>query len=411
MKLNLMREYLFFDHAATTRCSEAAAKLLSRYTTEEYGNPSSSHAYGKAASKAISNARKTLADVFKVEPAQVIFTAGGTESDNMAIYGVAMSALEKGQKPRILYSAIEHPAVKKTAQSLERLGLDPQAIAVTANAEIETAELEKLLNQNTALVSVMQVNNIVGAIQPVEELARRCKHLVPNLIFHTDCVQAFGKIAHPLAGSPIDLVSISGHKVHGPKGIGALIVLSKHLLKDGLSPLIWGGDQESGFRSGTQSAGLIAAFGSAAQETLAHRESNFEKVKALHDLFKSELIAKKLLTLDPAESPFLWNSPKTAVPHIVNLSFMNIKPGRGAGSLPPGLLANLLEERGCLVSTGSACSSQKKEPDPVLTAMALPPEVCNSSLRVSLAASHTEQEIHTLVKALTDSVSAIAELY
>lgn len=406
-----MRDYLFFDHAATTRCSDAAAKLLSRFTTEDYGNPSSSHAYGKAASKAISDARKNLAEIFKVEPSQVLFTGGGTESDNMAIYGIGMNSLEKGRKARVLYSSIEHPAVKRTAQSLKRLGLDPQAIPVDSNALVNYADLEKLLNDKTALVSVMQVNNIVGTVLPVEELARRCKHLQPDVLFHSDCVQSFGKVQHPASGSAVDLVSISGHKVHGPKGVGALIVLSKHLLKEGLSPLIWGGDQESGFRSGTQSAGLIAGFVAAAQETLAHREANYLKVMELNDLFRSSLISRKLLSLDPAQSLLRWNSPSGALPHIVNLSFMNIKPGRPANMLPPGLLANLLEERGCLVSTGSACSSQKKEPDPVLTAMGLPPDVCNSSIRVSFATSNTPEQVETLVQAMESSVQAVAELF
>jgi cysteine desulfurase len=231
------------------------------------------------------------------------------------------------------------------------------------------------------------------------------------VIFHTDAVQAFGKVEHPAAGSPIDLVSISAHKVHGPKGVGALIVLNEGLLKSGIRPLIWGGDQESGLRSGTQNAGLIAGFHAAAQETLAQRAQVENHVRKLQSYFKEMLLARGLIHADPARCLLRWNSPTQAVPHIINLSLMQVAPGKSAAVFPSGLLAQMLEERHCLVSTGSACSSKKKAPDAVLAAMGLPAEACSSALRISFSSSNQMEDVDTLVAALEDSLKSMSSLF
>lgn len=416
-----MKNYLFFDNAATTRCCDSAARLLHRFATEDFGNPSSSHAYGQKASRAISEARQFFAQTFKVKPAQVIFTGGGTEADNLAVYGVALQAIvtanqkssETGKpatRPRVLVSAIEHPAVRKTAESLSEMGIDAQLIPVTADAQIQMDVLEKLLTPETVLVSIQQVNNIVGSVLPVTEIARRCKELQPHVIFHTDSVQAFGKVDHPVAGSAVDLVSISGHKVHGPKGVGALIVLNENLLKTGIRPLIWGGEQEGGLRSGTQNAGLIAGFHAAAQETLEHKAKIEAHIKKLQSYFKELLLIRGLIHADSTKSLLRWNSPSQAIPHIINLSLMQVAPGKSAAIFPSGLLAQMLEERGCLVSTGSACSSKKKAPDAVLTAMGLPTEACSSALRISFSSAIQPQDVDTLVAALEESIKTLNSL-
>lgn len=416
-----MKNYLFFDNAATTRCCDSAARLLHRFATEDFGNPSSSHAYGQKASRAISEARQFFAQTFKVKPAQVIFTGGGTEADNLAVYGVALQAIvtanqkssETGKpatRPRVLVSAIEHPAVRKTAESLSEMGIDAQLIPVTADAQIQMDVLEKLLTPETVLVSIQQVNNIVGSVLPVTEIARRCKELQPHVIFHTDSVQAFGKVDHPVAGSAVDLVSISGHKVHGPKGVGALIVLNENLLKTGIRPLIWGGEQEGGLRSGTQNAGLIAGFHAAAQETLEHKAKVEAHIKKLQSYFKELLLIRGLIHADSTKSLLRWNSPSQAIPHIINLSLMQVAPGKSAAIFPSGLLAQMLEERGCLVSTGSACSSKKKAPDAVLTAMGLPTEACSSALRISFSSAIQPQDVDTLVAALEESIKTLNSL-
>jgi cysteine desulfurase len=399
-----MENYLFFDNASTTKCCEAAAELVRRYALEDFGNPSSSHALGQQAAKAIRDARVFFAKTFNVNPEQIIFTGSGSEADNLAVYGVALDAIarRKATRPRVIVSAIEHPAVRKTAQSLAGLGVDVQLAPVGRDGQLVREKYLELLTPETVLVSVHRVNNIVGSILPVEELARVAKERVPGVIFHTDAVQAFGRVDVPTHPSPVDLVSVSAHKVEGPKGVGALIVLDRALLKTGLRPLVWGGDQEGGFRSGTQNAGLIAGFAAAAEQTLRNRADHTDHARKLRDRLRDRLAGLRLL--DTAESDkgrVRWNSPEAGVPHIVSLSV----PG-----FPSGPLAKLLEERRCLVSTGSACSSQKMEPDPVLSSMGFPPPVHSSAIRVSFSRCNHLEDVDTLAAALDESIRLMNRL-
>ena len=401
-----MRNYLFFDNASTTKCCKAATDLLQRYADEDFGNPSSSHALGQQAARAIREARVFFAETFKVSPEQVIFTGSGSEADNLAVYGVAMEALVRqkrtgGPSPRVIASATEHPAVRKTVQSLTALGIDAQLVPVDSKGQINKEKLLELLTPETVLVSIQRVNNIVGSLLPVEELAKLCKEKVPHLTFHTDAVQAFGKVEVPTFPSQVDLISISAHKIHGPKGVGAMIVLNKKLLKNGIRPLIWGGEQEGGFRSGTQSAGLIAGFHVAAAQSLKDREGFLEHCGTLQEYLEKQLRKHGLLDDQPSKSKLHWNSPREGVPYIVSLSV----PG-----FPSGPLAKLLEERNCLVSTGSACSSQKTEPDPVLSAMGLSSQIYGSAIRISFSSSIQKKDIDTLVQALDESIQLMAQL-
>jgi cysteine desulfurase len=379
---------------------------MKRFAHEDFGNPSSSHAFGQQAARAIREARVFFSKSFNISPEQVIFTGSGSEADNLAVYGVTMDALAKrcarnepGPMPRILVCSTEHPAVRKTAASLAALNIDVQFLPVDCDGQIDRSRFDELLTPETVLVSIQRVNNITGAVHPVEELARFAKERVPSLIFHTDAVQAFGRVDVPIYPSAVDLVAISAHKVEGPKGVGALLVLNKSLLKSGLRPLIWGGEQEGGFRSGTQNAGLIAGFHAAAERTLAKREEYTKHTQALRARLQELLFAKGLLGGE--KSPLRWNSPKTAVPHIVSLS---------VPSFPSGPLAKLLEERFCLVSTGSACSSAKAEPDAVLTAMGLAPHLCNAAIRISFSGSNQLEEVDTLVNALDESIQLMSRL-
>jgi cysteine desulfurase len=402
-----MKRYLFFDHASTTQCCSEAAALVQKFAVESYGNPSSAHHFGQQAARAIREARVFFAQEFGVSPEQVIFTGSGSEADNLAIYGVAMSALVRNQRPgsaasappRVLFSAIEHPAVKKTALSLSALGVDVQPIPVDSRGQIRADEFQRLLTPETVLVSIQQVNNIMGAILPVEELAAQAKARVPRVVFHTDAVQSFGKVPAPRAPSPVDLVSVSAHKIQGPKGVGALLVLNRELLKNGLRPLVWGGEQEGGFRSGTQNAGLIAGFHAAAAEVLSRRDEFTANATRLRRAFRDALASRGLLA---EGGPVRWNSPEVAVPHIVSLSV----PG-----YPPAPLAKLLEERGFLVSTGSACSSQKAEPDAVLAAMGLPSTLQSSAIRVSFSGCcTTQEEVEALAGGLEESITLMRAL-
>jgi cysteine desulfurase len=388
--------YLFFDSASTTRCCEEAAALVQQFAVEDYGNPSSSHVFGQRAARAILKSRQFFAAHFNVEPNQIIFTGSGTESDNLAIYGVATHCLQKRGHPiRIIASKTEHPAVRKTVESLVPFGVEVKLAEVDSTGQIDREKFRELLTPETALVSIHRVNNIVGTILPVEELAREVKEKCPQALFHTDAVQAFGRVSLPRSHSAVDLVSISAHKIQGPKGIGALIVLNKALLKSGMRPLIWGGDQEGGLRSGTQSAGLITGFHAAAEKTLSQMKTAVDHTTSLRQHFRELLAERKLL------DRVHWNSPEDAVPHIVNLS---------VPQFPSGPLAKLLEERLCLVSTGSACSSLKQEPDAVLKAMGLSLPFANSTLRVSFSASNTLEEVDTLAHALEESLARMSEL-
>ncbi|MBY0469651.1 cysteine desulfurase [bacterium] len=405
-----MKNPLFFDHASTTPACPQAVETVRKYANEEFGNPSSAHALGQKCAQAIRDARKYFAHHFRVEPEQVIFTGGGTESDNLAIQGTALRILSRAKNPdevartRVLASATEHPAVTKTVTSLKDFGFDCQFIPVKGDGQIDLDRFSQLLSQDTAIVSIQQVNNILGTVHPVEDLARFAKKVNPSLIFHTDAVQAFGKVPSPKAPSPVDLVSISAHKIGGPKGVGALIALNPAIVKQALlRPLIWGGGQEDGMRSGTQNAGLIAGFHLAAEETIKATEARQRHLETLNKVLKKSLIQRNLLSADPKQiSPLVWNSSEKSIPGIVSLS---------APGLPSSSLAMLLEQRGIVVSTGSACSSKKMEPDSVLSAMGCPLEISGSAIRISMSHEHTEADISTLAATFDDAVQLMTKLY
>ncbi|HAR41922.1 MAG TPA: hypothetical protein DCS07_04715 [Bdellovibrionales bacterium] len=401
-----MAHPLYFDYAATTPCCEEAIFRMAPFSAEFFGHPSSAHAYGQKAATVIREARRFFAESFGVEPEQIVFTGSGTEADNLAIYGPALTRLSTAMKnsesipqqsPRplgkILYSAIEHSAVSKTASSLRDFGFDPNPIAVTPEGQIDEMRFNALLGPDVQLVSIHLVNNILGTLYPIESLAQKVKSQAPLSYFHTDAIQAFGRVELPHSGSAVDMVSISSHKIEGPKGVGALILLNRKLVKT-LRPLIWGGGQEAGLRSGTQNAGLIAGFHAAAQMTLAKRSRYTQHTIALRQEFQAQLLARGLLQ-KTRNSRIHWNSPALAVPHIVNISF----PGIQAGPL-----ARLLEERNCLVSTGSACSAGKTQLEPVLVALGATAALQTSAIRVSFSDRTSREDIHTLAQAIEDSI-------
>jgi cysteine desulfurase len=399
-----MNKQLYFDHAATTPLCLEAAKKSEEYSLQCFANPSSSHSLGREAARAINEARKFFAGNFGVEPEQVIFTGSGTESDNLAIYGVHAAKLAQKLKSGVAQSlefacsSVEHPAVKKTIRSLEDFGTTSVQIPVNAQAQIEIESLKDFISEKTNFLSVMRVNNIVGSVFPVEELAREAKRINPKLVFHSDCVQAFGKISIPRSPSSVDLVSISSHKVEGPKGVGALIVLNRNLLDTTqLRPLIFGGGQENGFRSGTQSAALISGFHAAAQKTLFHLDEHSSKVSFLRENFKNTLKKDDFLS-----ESLRWNSPENAVPNITNLS---------APRIPSSALLKLLEKKGIIASAGSACSSTSTVADPVLTSMGLLPEHAKSSFRISFSNQHSVQDVQSLTLALKEALSELRDIF
>ncbi len=384
---------VYFDYAATTPVSSAAFEVLRAFSTESFANPASQHRDGQRASETITDARKFFADYFGTSGSQIVFTSGGTEANNFALYGTALAALAAGStKKRILVSAIEHPAVRDCARSLSELGFDVQSIPVDRNGQIKRESFQKLLTAETLIVSIMRVNNVMGAINDVEAIAREAKSRFPDLIFHSDAVQAFGKVSVPRSPSSVDLLSLSAHKIHGPKGIGALVVLNPTLVQEGrLRPLLWGGGQEAGLRSGTQSPGLIGAFAEAAREVTRRLQENFDIVASFRKHLEQSLVSRGVA--DAVQ----YNSPPSASPYVCNLT---LRGHTGAE------VVRELSNTGICVSAGSACCSTKKEPDPVLTAMGLPPARTLHGVRISLAPEVTLDELEQLADALTAVVSS-----
>ena len=369
-----MPQEIYLDNSATTRVSKAAAEKALYMMTECYGNPSSLHSKGFAAEREMTAAREILAQRLSAQPHEVYFTSGGTESDNIAIFGAAYAKKRAGN--RIVTTAIEHPAVLATMAALEKEGFEVVYVQPDADGNIPAAKFEPVIDTKTILVSVMAVNNETGAVLPLKEIAGIIKRKKAPALFHTDAVQAFCKLPVSFKRLGVDLISVSGHKVHAPKGVGALVVRSGVRIL----PHAFGGGQEKNLRPGTEGVPQICAFGAAVQEMPA--ESDAERtVRA---------VQTHLLERLRAMSEVVLNSPENAMPYIVNLS---------AGRVRAETMLHFLAQRGIYVSSGSACG--KAKPSHVLTAMGLPRERIESSLRVSLSAENTMEEIDAFADALT----------
>ncbi len=380
---------------------------MQQYATTDYGNPSSSHLFGQKAGQAIREARIFFSEQFRCAPEQIIFTGSGTEANNLAISGLSLYFCVQSKKPsspiQVITSSTEHASVRKTVTSLKDFGIHSEFIPVHRSGQPDILKLEEALQSKTThsiLLSLHQVNSIVGTIFDLESIAKKVKKIAPHLIIHADSVQAFGKIPVPRYPSSIDVITLSGHKIEGPKGVGALIVLNKNILPR-IRPILWGGEQENGLRAGTQNAGLIAGFHEAAQQALHQQDDFLRHTSQLRNHFRSLLERKNLLKKNDSFGSVHWNSPENSIPNIINLSV----PG-----LPSGALTQLLEERKCLVSVGSACSSQKTEKDPVLKAMGFGPEIQNSSIRISFSRTHQLSEIEILGAALSDSIDQMKKM-
>ncbi len=406
-----MRDAIFFDHAATTPCTKEAVKIFLKYSDKNFANPSSLHGLGVAAARIIKEARAFFCEVFCVDEKQVIFTSGGTESDNLALYGCVLPHVLKtpiaNNKINIIVSALEHPAVMKTALSLKDFGVEVQIAPVNSYlskdpGQIDQKKIHDLVNNQTVLVSVQQVNNIIGVIQPIEELSVRVKSRYNDIVFHSDAVQSFGKIQTPIAGSGVDLLSISSHKVGGPKGVGALIILNKKLINK-IRPIIWGGGQEFALRSGTQSPGLVGAFYVASKNALGKLKDFQNHTLKLREQLRALL--KNDLLLNSKENPtgrVYWNSPEASVSNIISLSV----PG-----CPSGALINLLEEGACVVSAGSACDSKKEKSDLFVESLGLPNKFMGSTIRISFGNENSSHEVEILAGAIKNAINRMSGLF
>ncbi|MBQ4530199.1 MAG: cysteine desulfurase [Lachnospiraceae bacterium] len=370
----------YLDNSATTRCEKEVAELVTKLMLEDYGNPSSMHLKGVEAEKYIKEAKTRIAKTLKAKEKEIIFTSGGTESDNMALIGVAMANKRAGK--HIITTEIEHAAIHSTAAYLEEMGFEITKIPVDNNGKIKREALEQALREDTILVSIMHVNNEVGAVEPVEEIAKLIKEKSPKAYFHVDAIQSYGKFKIVPKRMGIDLLSVSGHKIHGPKGIGFLYVNEKVKM----NPIIFGGGQQSGMRSGTENVPGIAGLGLACE--MAY-ESFDEKVERLYQL--KEEFCEGLLKLEDVKINGIFD--KTSAPQIVSASFKGIRSE---------VLLHTLEDRGIYISAGSACSSNKPAPSKTLLAMKVPKEELEATIRFSFSTHTTKGELDDTLEVLEE---------
>ena len=377
---------VYVDNAATTAMSDSAVKAMIPYLKEVYGNPSSLHSAGQAAKEALDAAREKIARCLNCEPREIYFTSGGSEADNQAIRSAAVNGARKGKK-HIVSTAFEHHAVLHVLKKLEKEGFDVTYLDVHANGLISAAEVEAAIRPDTALVTVMYANNEVGTIQPVREIGEVCKK--HGVIFHTDAVQAAGHIPVDVRADNIDMLSLSAHKFHGPKGAGALYC------RRGipLNTFIEGGAQERGRRAGTENIGGAAAMAQALEDACANMAANAEKESALRDR-----LIDGLLKIPHSK---LNGDRKKRLPNNVNICFEGIEG--------EGLLLHL-DARGICASSGSACTSGSLDPSHVLLALGLPHEVAHGSLRLSLSEYNTEEDVNAILKAVPEVVAYLRNM-
>lgn len=373
----------YFDHAATTPVSENVLKAMLPYFTYEYGNASSLYTIGRQSKKAIEEARKKVARAIGAKQHEIYFTSCGSESDNLAIKGVAYSHKEKGN--HIITSKIEHPAVLNTCATLEKQGFEITYLEVDEKGFVSIEQLMNSIKPTTILISVMFANNEIGTIQPIEMIGNIAKQ--KGILFHTDSVQAVGNIEIDVNKLHIDLLSMSAHKFYGPKGIGALYV------RDGVEfeRIQDGGHQERNKRAGTENVAEIVGLGEAIEEIYQNYETYNQKLIGLRDYYISE-VQKRI------PNTKLNGDKQKRLPGNANLSFKGIN----AQELLLGL-----DERGICASAGSACSSGETSPSHVLTAIGLQPEVAEGTLRVTFGKDNTKEDVEYLVNSLEEVISKI----
>ena len=372
---------IYADNAATTKMSRAAIDAMLPFLDTVYGNPSSLHFAGQQAKDALENARLTIARCLRATPKEITFTSGGSEADNQAIRSAAAIGRLSGKR-HIVSDAIEHHAVLHTLKALEREGFEITLLPVSANGIVDPAAVETAIREDTCLVTVMYANNEIGTIQPIEEIGNICR--AHGVLFHTDAVQAVGHLPIDLSALPVDLLSASAHKFHGPKGVGFLYARKGVRL----TPLIEGGAQERGKRAGTENVGAIAAMAVALQETIDAMPETAKKLTAL----RSRLIAG----LSAIPHCALNGDAEKRLPSNVNFCFEGIE-GES--------LLLLLDDRGIRASSGSACTSGSLDPSHVLLAIGRPHAVAHGSLRLSLGEDATEEEMDYLIENVAQVVS------
>lgn len=368
----------YLDNSATTRASEHVTEAMVRVMREDYGNPSSMHMYGVQAERLVRSSREQIARTLKVTEKEILFTSGGTESNNLAIIGTAMAKQRTGK--HIITTSVEHPSVHAAMEYLEKQGFRITYLPVDAYGVISMEDLKTTVCEDTILVSVMYVNNEVGATMPIEEIGDYLSKYHPGITFHVDAVQAYGKMEVYPKRFHIDLLSVSAHKIHGPKGIGFLYVKDKTKIL----PILFGGGQQKGMRSGTENVPGIVGLGIAAEESYQNLQANRAHLYELKSLLIQGLQKLPDVVLH-------GHLGEDSAPHVVHASFPGIRSE---------VLLHALEAEEIYVSAGSACASNKKSESSTLEAMGLPAQEKESAIRFSLCSDNTREEIAYTLKVL-----------
>lgn len=374
-----MEHYL--DNSATTKVSSSAADKVYEIMTENYGNPSSLHTKGIRAEEELNSARSAVAKAMGVTDSELYFTSGGTEANNLAVFGAVN--LLKRRSNKIVTTAVEHSSIYEAMRHLEDEGFEVIYIKPDKSGHFTPESFQSAIDKNTILVSVMYVNNELGTILPIDKLKKIIEKNQSPAILHCDCVQAFGKIPLKLSKLGVDSASVSGHKVHAPKGVGALYVRKNLHIK----PLFFGGEQEKKLRPGTEALPLIVGFGQAVREFDINR--NFAYVRGLSSYAKEKLSGIEGIVI---------NSPDDAIPYIINFSTLGIRSET---------MLHFLASKEIYVSSGSACA--KGKPSHVLSAVGLDRETADSALRVSFCESNTKDDIDALISALKEGINTLAK--
>ncbi len=373
---------VYLDNSATTKAYPEVARLVADIMTEDYGNPSSMHLKGVEAEKYIKYSKKTIANIMKVQEKEIFFTSGGTEADNWALIGTAYANYRAGK--HLITTKIEHPAVLQTMEYLKEQGFEITYLPVDRTGRIRLKDLERAIRRDTLLVSIMYVNNEVGAIQPIEEAGALIKRINPRTLFHVDAVQGFGKLKLFPKKWNIDMVSVSGHKIHGPKGVGFLYIDERTKIK----PIIFGGGQQRNFRSGTENVPGVAGIGKAAELIYRDLAEDTERLYRLKEYFVRELSLMPHIYINGPQD-------ETGAPHIVSASIAGIRSE---------VLLHALEEKGVYVSSGSACSSHKHTISATLESMGIEKQLMDSTLRFSFSVFTTKEELDYTLECLDELV-------
>ena len=378
---------VYLDNSATTRTFPEVAELMTKIMCEDYGNPSSLHMKGVQAEQYLRYAKETLARILKVAEREILFTSGGTESDNLALIGCARANARRGN--HLITTQIEHPAILQTMHYLEENGYRVTYLPVDSNGQIRLEDLHRAMTPETILVSIMHTNNEIGALQPIAEAGALIKRMNPNTLFHVDAVQGFGKAKIYPKKMNIDLLSVSGHKIHGPKGVGFLYVGDRVKIQ----PILFGGGQQQNLRSGTENVPAVAGLAKAAEILYGCFEEDIDRLYQCKKYFIEGISKIDNVVINGLlpDAPF----GEGTAPHIVSVSFTGVRSE---------VLLHALEEEGIYVSAGSACSAHKPQPSATLKAIGVEKSLLESTIRFSFSVYTTFEELDYTLQVLYDKI-------